>query len=204
MRQLRRVTSAGGLGTVLLAAVLIGCGSGGNGGEDDDAGDAAGPRDAAAADGHAGDGLPRPDSGGEGDGGTGDGGATWWVPPVGATWQWQLDTPVDQTVSADVFDIDLFDNAASVVSALHAKGAKVICYVSVGSWEDWRDDAGQFPSAVLGNDYEGWAGEKWLDIRRIDLLGPIMGRASTCAATRASTGSSPTTSTATRTTPASP
>jgi endo-alpha-1,4-polygalactosaminidase (GH114 family) len=27
---------------------------------------------------------------------------------------------------------------------------------------------------VLGNDYEGWPGERWLDIRRIDLLAPIM------------------------------
>jgi len=27
---------------------------------------------------------------------------------------------------------------------------------------------------VLGNDYEGWAGEKWLDIRQISTLAPIM------------------------------
>jgi hypothetical protein len=27
---------------------------------------------------------------------------------------------------------------------------------------------------VLGNDYDGWPGEKWLDIRQIDLLAPIM------------------------------
>ena len=27
---------------------------------------------------------------------------------------------------------------------------------------------------VIGKDYAGWPGEKWLDIRRIDLLGPIM------------------------------
>jgi hypothetical protein len=26
----------------------------------------------------------------------------------------------------------------------------------------------------LGNDYAGWAGEKWLDIRRLDLLAPIL------------------------------
>jgi hypothetical protein len=27
---------------------------------------------------------------------------------------------------------------------------------------------------VIGNDYEGWPGEKWLDIRQIDQLAPIM------------------------------
>jgi hypothetical protein len=162
--------------TLLVTALLVGCGSDPSGDdEDEDAGarhDAAGDRQAGDGGGGGGDGGGG-DGGGDGHGG-GDGGATWWVPAVGATWQWQLDTPVDQTVAAAVFDIDLFDNDASVVSALHAKGAKVVCYVSVGSWEDWRPDQASFPSAVLGNDYEGWAGEKWLDIRRLDLLGPIM------------------------------
>lgn len=97
-----------------------------------------------------------------------------WKPAVGASWQWQLDTPVDTTVSAAVFDIDLFDNDASVVAALHAKGRKVICYVNVGAWESWRADQAQFPAAVIGKAYPGWAGEKFLDIRRIDLLTPIL------------------------------
>lgn len=101
--------------------------------------------------------------------------AGWWRPPSGLTWQWHLsEPPVDTSVDAQVYDIDLFDNESSVIDDLHAQGRKVICYISVGSWEDWRPDADQFPSVVLGNDYEGWTGEKWLDIRRIDLLAPIM------------------------------
>jgi hypothetical protein len=98
-----------------------------------------------------------------------------WRPAVGATWQWQLTgLPVNQSFNVEVYDIEMFDNTANVVAQLHAKGRKVICYISVGSWEDWRPDAGQFPAVVKGNDYEGWPGEKWLDIRRIDLLAPIM------------------------------
>lgn len=98
-----------------------------------------------------------------------------WRPVVGASWQWQLaNLPVDLSVQADVYDIDLFDNDASVVTDLHIHGRKVICYLSAGSWEDWRPDANQFPLQVLGKDYEGWPGERWLDIRRIDLLGPVM------------------------------
>ncbi|MGB8252431.1 MAG: endo alpha-1,4 polygalactosaminidase, partial [Anaerolineaceae bacterium] len=99
----------------------------------------------------------------------------WWHPTPGLTWQWHLsDPPVDTGVDAQVYDIDLFDNESSVIQELHGQGRKVICYISVGSWEDWRPDADQFPVEVLGNDYEGWPGEKWLDIRRIDLLAPIM------------------------------
>jgi endo-alpha-1,4-polygalactosaminidase (GH114 family) len=100
---------------------------------------------------------------------------SWRHLPAGASWQWQLSgLPVDPSFDVDVYDIDLFDNEASTVTALHAQGRKVICYLSVGSWEDWRPDADQFPASVLGNDYEGWPGEKWLDIRQIDLLAPIM------------------------------
>ena len=45
--------------------------------------------------------------------------------------------------------------------------------MSAGSWEDWRPDAGQFPESVKGR-RNGWPGEKWLDIRQINVLGPIM------------------------------
>jgi hypothetical protein len=107
-----------------------------------------------------------------------------WHPTSGTTFQWQLtDLPLDLSVDAEVYDIDLFDNDASVVAALHAAGRKVVCYISVGSWEDWRPDADQFPSEVLGEDYEGWPGEKWLDIRQIDALAPILRlRLDLCAA----------------------
>jgi hypothetical protein len=72
---------------------------------------------------------------------------------------------IDTSVNVAVYDIDGFDNDASVVKKLHDQGRKVICYLSVGSYEDWRDDAKDFPAAVLGNDYPGWPGEKFVDIR---------------------------------------
>ena len=90
-------------------------------------------------------------------------------------WQWQLaEEPVDLGIDVDMWDIDLFENSAAVIAALHERQRKVICYVSVGSWEEWRPDAGGFPAEVIGKDYGGWPGEKWLDIRRIDLLAPLM------------------------------
>src|SRR5450830_925176 len=61
----------------------------------------------------------------------------WWHPAPGLTWQWQLDEEVDPSVEAQVYDIDLYADQ-SVIDALHARGVKVICYISVGSQENWR------------------------------------------------------------------
>jgi hypothetical protein len=98
-----------------------------------------------------------------------------WIPPVSTPWQWQLTGSIDQTVDVPMYDVDLFDTSAAVVAALHAQGRKVVCYISAGTWENWRPDASAFPAAVLGSKVSGWAGEQWLDIRRTDLLGPIIG-----------------------------
>ncbi|MCZ7536675.1 MAG: endo alpha-1,4 polygalactosaminidase [Acidimicrobiia bacterium] len=96
-----------------------------------------------------------------------------WSPKQSTTWQWQLTGRVDRRVDAAVYDIDLVDNSARVVAALHDRGHRVICYVSVGSYERWRPDAARFPASVLGRS-NGWPGERWLDIRRISLLAPIL------------------------------
>ena len=101
-------------------------------------------------------------------------GPAYWQPAVGASWQWQLTDTLDLSVDAAIYDVDLFDTPQATVTELHQQGRHVICYISVGSWEEWRDDAAAFPPEVIGADYDGWAGERWLDIRRLDLLGPIL------------------------------
>jgi hypothetical protein len=106
---------------------------------------------------------------------------TAWHPHPGMTWQWQLTGTVNTTYDVDAYDIDGFDNETAVVERIHARGAKAICYISAGSWENWRSDAEDFPNYVKGKK-NGWPGEKWLDIRQIDVLGPIMGeRMNMCA-----------------------
>jgi len=99
-----------------------------------------------------------------------------WVPAPGTTWQWQLPTPVDTSVAAAVYDIDGFGNSAEDVARLHATGRKVICYLSAGSAENFRPDFGTFPGEVMGSALDGWPDERWLDIRRTDLLRPIMAK----------------------------
>ncbi|MBV8927529.1 MAG: endo alpha-1,4 polygalactosaminidase [Mycobacteriaceae bacterium] len=96
-----------------------------------------------------------------------------WAPAPRTTWQWQLTTPVSLAMPAQMFDIDLFDNSASVVAALHRRGRHAICYLDAGTYENYRPDARRFPSWLLGRP-NGWPGERWLDIRRLSALEPIM------------------------------
>lgn len=98
-----------------------------------------------------------------------------WRPEPGTGWQWQLSGRLDPTVDVPVYDIDGFDHKASAVADLHRRGRKVICYLSTGAWEDFRPDAGKFPASVRGKG-NGWEGEYWLDIRRTDILEPLMER----------------------------
>ena len=98
-----------------------------------------------------------------------------WQPTPGTSWQWQLSSQVDTPLDVDAYDVDGFDTSARTVEKLHANGSRAICYISVGSWENWRPDKYKFPKKVLGNNYYGWPGEKWLDIRRLSVLAPIMG-----------------------------
>jgi hypothetical protein len=93
-----------------------------------------------------------------------------WKPTADAPihWQWQIgtqfNTSTDVIPHVTVYDIDAFDTDASTVAYLHSLGFKVIAYVDFGTWENWRPDASSFSSSVLGKS-NGWAGEKWLDIR---------------------------------------
>ena len=96
-----------------------------------------------------------------------------WQPRIGATWQWQLSGPLDLSLDVEIYDLDLFDTDESIVSMLRRDGRRVVCYMSAGAWEAWRPDAGRFPPSVLGRG-NGWDGERWLDIRRLDVLGPIL------------------------------
>jgi hypothetical protein len=112
-------------------------------------------------------------------------GGTRWQPPAGISFQWQLQGHVDTSVAADVFDVDLFDSPRSLVDELHGQGRHVVCYMSAGSYEKWRPDAGRFPRRVLGKPLEGWPGERWLDVRKLAALKPIMNaRLDRCARKR--------------------
>lgn len=100
----------------------------------------------------------------------------WYRPEPLVTWQWQLSGTVNTGYDVDIYDIDLFDSSASLIRQIQASGKKVICYFSAGSYENWRSDAGQFPTSDLGNALDGWAGERWLDIRSSSIRSIMLDR----------------------------
>ncbi|KAG9231453.1 glycoside hydrolase superfamily [Amylocarpus encephaloides] len=91
---------------------------------------------------------------------------TLWTPSAGTTWQIVLQGALasnDPSLNVTVMDIDLFDNDASTITALHSQNRKVICYFSAGSYENWRSDSGQFKKSDYGKALQGWDGEYWLN-----------------------------------------
>jgi hypothetical protein len=107
---------------------------------------------------------------------------TWWKPTTDKpiAWHWQLSQdfayPRDVIPGVTVYDIDGENTSAATVAQLHAMGPniKVICYIDAGVFEDYRSDASSFPPEVIGSPDDSWDGSNWLDIRRIDILKPIM------------------------------
>ncbi|KNC78829.1 hypothetical protein SARC_08746 [Sphaeroforma arctica JP610] len=99
-------------------------------------------------------------------------------PQKGIRWQWQLQDTIDESHDVPLYDVDI-DTPASTIASLHAAGRKVMCYFSAGSYEDWRMDRALFPEFIKGGPLmfgEGdvFTDEAWLDIRRIDIIAPIM------------------------------
>ncbi len=97
----------------------------------------------------------------------------WYRPELDTSWQWQLTGTVNTAYNVKIYDIDLFDSSENLIRSLKESGKKVICYFSAGSYEEWREDANDFPISLLGDDMDGWAGEKWLDISN-EALAPVM------------------------------
>ncbi len=75
-----------------------------------------------------------------------------------------------------VYDIDGENATAADVAAIHAAGAKAVCYVDVGTLEQGRSDYGQFPPSVVGPNLPMWPGENWLIVTAANrsILLPLM------------------------------
>ncbi len=84
---------------------------------------------------------------------------------LGDSYYIQLQGNIDTSQERRLYDIDLFDTDKDMITKLHNDGRLVICYFSAGSWEDWREDASDFPKDAIGKALDGWEGENWLDIR---------------------------------------
>lgn len=121
-----------------------------------------------------------------------------FVPSPGASWQWQISRDNQQqgndyvniSYAVSFYDVDGFENGnggpGDVVKRLHALGKKVICYLDVGSDENWRPDMVGFRKkypTVVGSPVPGWPGQWGLDFRVTSIVYPIMEkRIAMCAA----------------------
>ena len=77
-------------------------------------------------------------------------------------------------LNVDMYDVDGFNADASLITAMHARNIHAVCYLSLGNLRRLaRRMPAAFPPSVLGSG-NGWPGEKWLDIRQISKLGPVM------------------------------
>lgn len=97
-----------------------------------------------------------------------------WQPVSGSSWHFQLQGELVKYDDAGVYDIDLFNTDESMIELLHSEGKRVICYFSAGSFEDWRPDSGSFPPELTGKPHPKWESKKWLDIREIGKLAPMI------------------------------
>lgn len=97
-----------------------------------------------------------------------------WAPTPGAPWQWQLSGTLTQSVNVPTYDVDAFDTSAAQVAQMHALGRHVICYLDMGGAENYRPDYTLIPKSVLGTAVGGWPDERWIDIRQIALLQPLV------------------------------
>ena len=124
-----------------------------------------------------------------------------WYPPHLASngkpmrWDWQIGRtdPMVRTGrrAVDIYDIDGFLTTRAQVSAIHSRWPaatlahpRTVCYLDL-AWEDYRPDAspGQvFPATALGHVYFGFPQERWVDLRQLNALKPMLReRLSRCA-----------------------
>src|SRR5437870_4420134 len=56
-----------------------------------------------------------------------------WVPAPFTSWQIQFTGTLDQSLNATLYEVDLFDTPPAPVTALHAAGPRVACYLDAGT-----------------------------------------------------------------------
>lgn len=101
----------------------------------------------------------------------------YYKPKIGDSFDWRLDSiglnEVNQ-YSCNIIDIDAFSATKELVDAFHARGIKVIAYVSVGTIENYRPDSALLPTEVIGDIYPSWPDERFLNLREIEKLKPFI------------------------------
>lgn len=104
--------------------------------------------------------------------------------PTNSTFYWQLQGNVRTHHKVDVYNIDLEDNENNgVITKLKNSGKTVVCYMSAGSYEEWRSDKRRFnKTRDLGNPLGSWPGEYYLNIKSSNVRNIMKSRINRAAA----------------------
>lgn len=109
------------------------------------------------------------------------------APEPRADWDWQLSENIAPPRGVQVLDFDPDNVTRAQVMALNNAGVYTICYVSVGTLENWRHDVNMFYDQnifyrpVVGKQYDEWPDEFFLDIRNPGLKHVMAKRFMDCA-----------------------
>ena len=115
---------------------------------------------------------------------------TSWAYVIGEAYPLQIPVPVgSSTADVQVVDADLGDadgltssctspsvapcpapdaSIESSVAAIHAYGGKALCYMEVGSAENYRSDYSEFSSSIIGDTMQGYSDEQYIDINDLN------------------------------------
>jgi len=125
---------------------------------------------------------------------TGSSAAGWWQPGAIASWAYEIgagNPPIPVKVGGvsdqvQVVDIDagntgglgtggvpVSDSGTAVDNAaIHAYGGHSVCYVDVGTAENWRSDYKEFASTDIGGPLSGWPGEFFINVNNWSTVVP--------------------------------
>jgi hypothetical protein len=108
---------------------------------------------------------------------------TRWNPSLTSTMDWQYSGRRNLNAPVSIFNLDGEETSRTIIRAVKSDGKRAVCYFSAGSYESYRADRTRFPKKLLGRTMDGWPDERWLDIRAVATLRPIMReRMRTCKA----------------------
>ena len=99
-----------------------------------------------------------------------------WRPSPRDLFDIQLTAPFQVARKADVLAMGAAETSPTRLQELQSRGVRLLCVINAGVWENWRPDSGAFDRRLIGNSVSGWAGERWLDIRALAALQPILAR----------------------------
>ena len=99
--------------------------------------------------------------------------STWKPLRPGTKWQWQLtgkvnETLLDKVSGPKMYDIDMENASAALISRLKAKSIYVVCYIESGDWAKGRPDAKHYAPSILGKTINGFPDERFVNVKAMN------------------------------------